>query len=385
MIMRNIIFVSEICASKDKTNSTHILTSGLIEGLAQTGHNLIFIAICETSEEPYLEEKYGQLVDKLIFARRYCSTTAGKYKRLLQLYRYMLFGLPIKKQIYPQLAEYINEETILISHSPSVESVFFCKKIKNKYPAIRYIQYWSDPLALSGILPEQVGIKRLPFKWLENFCYSKATEVVYGTKTLMDFQATLFQKHQNKMRYVDWGYIPKGEKPNKKATEQKLNVVYSGNYYSSIRNILPLYNAMDKLDYDICLNVYGLSDLTLKNTKNVYIHERISAEKIQEIEWNADILVALMNTNCIQIPGKTFYNIDINQHILVILDGKYKEQLREYLETFHRFAFCENNEESIKQAILALSKTDYSIDWDSIEKLSPKNIALELISENFVN
>ena len=383
--MKNIIFVSEICASKENTTSTHILTSGLIEGLAQTGNRLIFVAICETSEEPYLEEKYGKIVDRLIFLRRYCSTMAGKYKRLLQLYRYMLFGLSIKKEAYTQLSEYINEETILISHSPSLESVFVCKKIKDKYPTIRYIQYWSDPLALSGILPEQVGIKRVPFKWLEKYCYSKATEVVYGTKTLMHFQAKLFEKYQNKMRYVDWGYIQKGEMPQKKEKEQKFNIVYSGNYYSTIRNIRPLYNAMNLLDNDTCLNIYGLSDLILKNTRNVFVYKRISAEEIQEIERDADILIALLNTNCIQIPGKTFYNIDINQHILVILDGKYKEQLREYLETFDRFSFCENNEESIRKAIIALSETHFKIDRAVLKKWSPKNIALELISENFVN
>ena len=92
-----------------------------------------------------------------------------------------------------------------------------------------------------------------------------------------------------------------------------------------------------------------------------------------------DVLVCLLNKDCIQIPGKIFYNTNSNKPILIILDGPYKEEMQEYLEDFQRFEFCENNEESIRKAVAKIQKEGGKVNLSQIHRLSPEAIAKDLI------
>lgn len=379
--MKKIIFVSEICASVQNTNSTHILTNCLLDGLCSTGNEIMFVAICGKAEEEYVRKQYGDKKYNLVLVYKHFFEKFQKYKFLYQIYKYRFFKLPIEKNILRQICSFIDSNTILISHAPSIESIYFCKNIKKTYSKLRYIQYWSDPIVLSGILPEEIGIKRLPLKIIEKYLFTKADEIVFGTRTLWEFQRCLYKKYAAKMRYIDLPYIVKKE-TGKFSNPNKKQIVYSGNYYSDIRNISPLYETMDAFGMEIVLDIYGLSDLKLDNKKNVFIKGRISPEEIHKVELNADILVCLLNKKCIQIPGKIFYNIDIKQQILIIVDGKYGNKIKEYLKEFNRFVFCDNNIESIKKAITYILNDPLAINEDILLKCSPNNIAMELIKKN---
>ena len=72
----------------------------------------------------------------------------------------------------------VEENTILISHSPSAESILLCKEIKKKYSSIKFIEYWSDPIALSGIYPENFNIKRYPLYFIEKHLLKYADKIV---------------------------------------------------------------------------------------------------------------------------------------------------------------------------------------------------------------
>lgn len=378
--MSKVIFVSEICASENKTTSTHILTGGLLDGIVADGNAVVFVAICEKSEEAFVRKVYSDRVSSIVFVEKRFMPDFNKYKHLIELYKYTYFGYGLDSDIFSKIDLRADSDTILISHSPSLEALCVCRTFLMHCPGLRYIQYWSDPLALTGILPEQMNVKRLPFRIIENYWLSKAKDIVYGTGTLRDFQAELYPKHASRMRYIDLPYIPKrAEKSERTATDTVCKLLYSGNYFSRIRNILPLYNAMDNVGDRAALSIYGSSELSLDNKPNVFVHGRVSAEEIQSIELEADVIVCILNKECIQIPGKVFYNADINQHILIIVDGKYGNTIRRYLEKFGRFTFCENNEASIAEAVEKILKDPKVDNIASLEMLAPKKIASELL------
>lgn len=120
------------------------------------------------------------------------------------------------------------------------EAIFICRELLRRNRALKYIQYWSDPIALSGIMPEQFGFKRKPFYLLEKYAFGLADEIVFGTETLLEMNAVLYPKYKFKMRFVDIAYLH-GENS---AISRKNNMfIYAGNYYGAIRNIKPLYEA----------------------------------------------------------------------------------------------------------------------------------------------
>ena len=95
-----------------------------------------------------------------------------------------------------------------------------------------------------------------------------------------------------------------------------------------------------------------------------------------------------MNSDCIQIPGKIFYNMGGNQNILVIVDGPYGRELQEYLESFKRFIIVENNRDDIEKALLNLFTNDnlINIDYDFVRKnFSPAKISADLICGGIEN
>lgn len=376
---RTVIFVSEMYLSLRQRSSTHIMIDNIITGMLEAGYEILFIAISNKNEKKAIIDKYEKLGIRVVFWETQISReVSNKYLNLWNNYVNIVKGIAIPRNVREELENFRNENTVLLSHSPSVESVHICKKIK-KGLRIRYIQYWSDPISLGGILPEQFGIKRVPFWIIENNALGSADEIVYGTRSLMIHQKKLFTKHSARMRWVKVAYT------KKKATEHisknnKIIVLYSGNYYSSIRNIEPLYEAMRQVGSKFQLYVYGRGDCNLNDTDNVEIHDRIDYEQMQVIEANADIQICILNRSCIQIPGKVFYNTDLDQNILVLLDGKYKNDIQKELEEYCRFDFCENNTKSIVEFLNGYSILENGMrNKNNNEALSAKNVAIEIL------
>lgn len=370
-----IIFVSEVCASPKKTTSTHILTSTLLDGFKELNKQVIFVAICSEIEKPLVYEQYKDKVSKIIFVKKRCSTRAGKYKRLFQFYKNSIFGLPLERKSKKEILSNIGKGDVLIAHTPSIESVLLCKKIKKYYESVTFIQYWSDPLAIAGILPEQVNFKRLPFIILENYLFSLSNDIVFGTKILMQAQQKIYKNHAYKMRYADLPFVDKPIEVEER-TDSEFRILYSGNYYSKIRNIEPLVEAVESIgDEKVILNVYGNGDVDLSNKKGVVKHERVSPEEIHRIQCLSDVSVCILNSGCVQIPGKIFHDAGINNHVLVITDGKYKEEIKSYLAELDRFTFCDNNAADIQKALTGLIGKKSFISETAINRLCPKNVA----------
>ena len=305
----NILFVSYIQDPYTSGTSTQIMTKNLLSGIKGRYNKLSFVAIIDDNcDSKHVYDYYGKIVDEVIIV----NSCLNNYKKKKYMQLFYNFLSAFSSKIYKKEAKglQISEKDVIIAHAPSFESLFLCNQLKKIYPKLWYIQYWSDPYALSGICPERINYKRKPFMLLESVLLSKCSDIVYGTKTLMDFQKRLYKKHAHKMRYVDVCY---GEDDiNKEVASSKIVFGYSGNYYSAVRNIKPLAEAFGEFN-EADLLVCGSGDVQIKESENIKVLCRVPQSEVSELEKGMDVLVCLLNHSCIQIPGKLFYNTNSNK------------------------------------------------------------------------
>lgn len=343
--MRSIFIVSEIRSLTNKASSTHMLTANLLRGFKQNGCKVIFFAIVLRNEEKQeVYDYYSKLVDYVIVLDSFYGVISSKYKRLLKMIRFSISEKKYLKHLQSKDIFGLNPDCIIV-HAPSFEAVHYGNSLKKLFRC-KLINLWSDPIALAGINPEDINYKRFMHILVERRAVKKADQTLYFTKTLMSFQIdVLGEKFKKKIGYIDMPYIDGYSNEH----IYKNRVLYSGNYYSSIRNIAPLVSSISFLN-DIYLDVYGDGDISLTADRVVF-HERVAPDEIRKVENMYRVVVSLLNKKCIQIPGKIFYPMNTNQRIVVIADGIHKNEIISYLNEFNRFIVCENNENEIANAI----------------------------------
>lgn len=372
-MQKKIVFVSEVQDPYSKGSSTQILTENLLQGLKEGGYIVDFVAIYDDNYNNNINNMlryYNKYVNNIILVNSRMNLCTIAYHKYRQLFR-TIKGLLIYRQYIKVNIEIENDSTILLSHTPSLEAAFICKALLRKYKFKKYIQYWSDPYALSGIYLENLSIKRWPNIMIERAILKMADKIVYSGKPLFLAQKELYMRYSNKMYCVDFSYSTK--KYEDANNNDRRLFGYVGNYFSSTRDIKPLFNAFSTIDYASLL-VCGKGDVEPDNSNKIIIEKRKPQNEIAELEAKLDVFVCIINHSCYQIPGKIFYNTNSNKIILVILDGKYTDLFRKYLEQFNRFEFCDNNVESITKAVDRICRGECSVDLSGIDKLSPQNI-----------
>lgn len=247
--MKKIIFVSNVIALGEQASSTDIMTYNLVYGLKKNNIEVIMVVLqnlSDKSDSSMIKKYYETITDKFYIVKFNLNNGKNKFahfKGLLSLY----FNQNRYRNDLINISDDIND-TVLVSHSPSLESVCYCRELKRKYPDIKYIEYWSDPVALSGITPEAFNWKRKPFYWIEKKFFSYADAVIFGTKPLLDAQKKLYSKYVSKMDYIDASYSEYDELDSEvKECKKNNNFLDSGNYYSNIRNISCLFDAVRNL------------------------------------------------------------------------------------------------------------------------------------------
>lgn len=374
-----IYFISVIRPLYKNVTSTYIMTSSLLKGLKENNAYVVFFAICEHKEEMQeVKEYFSNYADTVIPLPSAFGYNLSKYSQLSKLiFRSAFIGF-YDKAIKKYMVEFIIEPDLIISHSPSFESICYSRILKKKYKDVEYYQYWSDPMALSGITPDKIDFKRSPFRFVESNAIKYADKIVYGTKTLMSFQKKLYHKHSQKMFYIDIPYV---EKEDSSQEILSCSILYAGNYHKNIRNIEPLIEAVESME-GYRLDIYGDGEIKDRPLHNTHVHGRISSEELSGIEGKYEYLVCVLNHSCIQIPGKIFYDMARKVKIIVLADGKYKEELCSYLRQYDRFVVCNNTSSEIKERIISASSSE--VDYEIIKKkFSPKKICSDLLNGGY--
>lgn len=267
-----------------------------------------------------------------------------------------------------------NDYDVIISASDPKSTHYVATKIvkRFKYKGT-FIQYWGDPLYLD--ITRIRGPFDFLYKWAEKALIEEADKVIYATPFTLREQQNLYPNFKDRMTYV-YQVPPYGSFGKGKRKSDYNEIVYCGDYRSTTRNIIPLYQSVKEGSDDLHLTICGTSNIKLDSGKNISVKGQVNHKTAQDLESNADILISICNLKGSQIPGKIYYLCAYDTPIVIILDGEYKEELREYFEQFDRFICCENNKEDISEAIKEAQRKK---SYDKPKQLTPEHIASQIL------
>jgi hypothetical protein len=320
-------------------------------GLNQTYENLI--TACNKGKKSGIKQKILSLMRK-VYHSFSLYTNSAKPARQLSL------------DILPH-----NEYRYVISVSdPKSSQIALRTLIRKGLKCERVFEYWGDPL--SGDITQKVVYPDWVVR-LEERKYLKLADIIVYTSPF-----TLEMEQKNHPMYADRMIFVPTANAFQKFYPETHNDIYTVGYYgaykSSVRNIMPLYNAFSSLVGKAKLNLVGDTDLELQQTENIMVRPR---GVVKDLEEQTDLFVCVLNRSGTQIPGKIYHTAATNKPILVVLDGDEQDKMQQYLNSFDRFIICKNTEEDIVAAIKKIM--DDNRVWEPCKLLEPKTIASRII------
>lgn len=245
------------------------------------------------------------------------------------------------------------------------------KRIKYK----RWVQIWEDPwyYDLYSQKSERVLAE-------EHSLLRRAQEILYVSPLTLKYQKECFADCAEKMGVIPLPAFSLSEIAEKKSEEFSFG--YFGDYYSSVRNIQPFYDALN--ESKIRGYIYGDSDLQLKSTDEISVSGRVTLDILREIQDRTSVLVHLSNLRGGQIPGKIYHYSATTKPILFILDGTDEEKtiLKYYFSRFKRYQFCDNNKEEIMKAIRSFKEREEDV-YHSVTSFTPKSVTRQIINNSY--
>lgn len=261
---------------------------------------------------------------------------------------------------------------VVISTSDPKTSHVFTAKLLRSVQYGRWIQHWGDPLL--GDITRNFWWPKWCIKLYEYSILRKADKVVYVTPFTCQVQRCEYPRIAYK-----FSFIPLPADMYQTHTENNpdcLRIAYLGDYNPAFRNLKPLYEACEKLDF-AQLTIAGHGP-KYQQKSNITILPRIPQDQALEIENNADVIFCACNLRGTQIPGKILYKTSSDKHILIAVDGDYRTEMIQYFESYNRFVICENTPETIATALSLLRSRAHN--YKTPEQLLPINIAKEILS-----
>ncbi len=261
---------------------------------------------------------------------------------------------------------------LVISTSDPKTSHIFTSKLLKKVKYGRWIQHWGDPIL--DDITRNFWWPKCCIKFYERNIIRKADKVIYVTPFTCEAQKKAYPKLAHKISFV-----PLPADMYTTETQQykdNLKVAYLGDYNPVFRNLLPLYDACASLDF-VSLTIAGHGP-KFDDQTNIKVLPRIPQDQALEIENNSDVIFCACNKRGTQIPGKILYKTSSDKHILVAVEQEYREEMARYFESYERFVVCENNKESIVEALKKLRYRPH--DYTTPKRLLPENIVKEILS-----
>ena len=385
----NILYV--VSRPLEINTSASIRNRATIDGLIELGHNIDLI----TTEPDENHTNYDASIKndnvKTTYIKLGGVQTAAKVGRrfkFLKPIKNMLYKYMSRVDIYDNLKSITNHvskvdvkdgyyDIIISSSDPKSSHLFisemFEKKILHKTP---WIQIWGDPF-LSDITRKNNKLNNR-IKKEEDRLLKYATKVIYVSQLTLLEQKNIYPHHAEKMKYVPIPYVKEEIYPSVDLKKESLTFLYCGDYSSKVRNIKPLYEAIEKSNHKLI--VCGNSDLELESTERIKMYPRVSFDKTKEFEKNCDVLVHLSNLSGTQIPGKIYQYSGTNKPILFILDGE-NNLIRKTFEIYKRFLFMDNKSENLKDEILNIGNK-FDIEYlKPVKQFSSSVISKKIIEE----
>ncbi|MGN0145050.1 MAG: glycosyl transferase group 1 [Clostridium sp.] len=313
----------------------------------------------------------------------------------------MYYGWSKKAGAYGKiLMEKEKFDVIFSMHEPP--SSHLCGyEIKNANKDIPWITYWSDPWLKDSSRQNSFIIKKIIEKRMEKKIVHLADKFIFVTQSNRDEYLKDYSELRNgskKSFILNRGFDSRlyyklaFEEPPKLIDKNKINIIYTGEIFSKLRDIKPFVTALEQIrkedreTYNM-LNVLFFGNIDdiegkkkLKSLEIANVSGRIPFNEALKYMLNGDILLLFGNKNSKQIPAKIYDYFGAKGRIFVIY-GDENDPIRSVVENNEKCIVTLNNVKEIKEKIYDMVNmfkcgelecaSDLNYEWDSIvEKLN---------------
>lgn len=368
----------------ENNTSVSISNYGLLKGLQELGHKITILMPHMDSNDSYrcdydLSMFQIERIPGLSFNELRTKRKKTIWNRIRQKWHkefdFLDFTSPLLK-FADQVSVLGKYYDIIISTSdPKTSHVFVKKLTENGLQYGRWIQHWGDPL--NGDITRRNCYPDRIVQWYERRIIRDANKIIYVSPFTAEQQRVAHISLKQKINFVPLPCIPNDTNSSKGSSNSStIKLAYLGDYFSNVRNIMPLYEACKKME-DVELIIAGISNIALQPTKNITVLPRIPHSQAQQIEEQSDVSVSICNMRGTQIPGKLYYSAAMQKHLLVLADGDNPKAIKDYLKQFNRYMVTINNETDIEKTIQSLR--NIKVAYECPEELKPVNVAKKIL------
>ncbi|GAB6170371.1 hypothetical protein JCM1393_28310 [Clostridium carnis] len=245
-------------------------------------------------------------------------------------------------------------------------------KIKSKFKNLKWVTYWSDPWLKDSTRDDIGNIRRKIEGNFEKKIIELADKFIFVTDANRDDYSVSYNIPREKTFIITRGYDKEvyeevyKEKTPVLIKNDKINLVYTGEIFSKLRDIKPFINSLNLLkdqnrELYSKLNILffgNIDDLNIKKdlekVENATVSGRISYKEALGYMLNGDILLLFGNKNSKQIPAKIYDYFGCNGYILVVL-GDENDPIINVVKNKEKCSISKNNELDILESIESLS------------------------------
>ncbi|ACD53325.1 MULTISPECIES: hypothetical protein [Clostridium] len=310
----------------------------------------------------------------------------------------MYYGWAKKAAKYGiQLMQQEKFDVIFSMHEPP-SSHLCAYYIKRKFKNVPWITYWSDPWLKDSTRQNSFVLKRLVEKNMEKNVVQIADKFIFVTEENRKDYLSQYKAVSSKGEFtyiLNRGFDKELynklslESTPKLINKNKINMVYTGEIFTKLRNINPFIEALEEIkdenkdDYEL-LNILffgNIDDIEVKrklsNLEIAKVSSRIPFDEALKYMLNSEILLLFGNKNSKQIPAKIYDYFGTDARIFVIY-GDNNDPIKDIVENNKKCINTNNSVKEIKDNIYRLiglyksndikSEPDYRYEWNSIVK-----------------
>ena len=286
-------------------------------------------------------------------------------------------------------------DVIFSMHEPP-SSHLCAYEIKKAYKDVPWITYWSDPWLKDSTREKSFFLKKIIEKRMEKKIVDTADKFIFVTEANRQEYFKDYEKLRNGKKesfILNRGFDSKlyyklsFDKIPKHIRKDKINLIYTGEIFSKLRDIKPFIRAIeeikeeDRKSYEL-LNILffgNIDDLESKkkmeNLDSIRVSGRIPFNEALKYMLNGDVLLLFGNKNSKQIPAKIYDYFGAKGRILVIY-GDNNDPIESVVKDNEKCITTENTCDKIKEKIYEIinmhkenrleSEPDFYYEWNSI-------------------
>lgn len=416
-----ILFIA--CYSPLINNSAAIETLQYLNKLSELNDNEVHLLTVNFPKDSiYYDEALYSMMDKkiklhiidggIVFKRlmpkksinsneKLVSSKNGNMKKVLRKIKNslvipdMYYGWAKKAGEYGvNLMEKEMFDVIFSMHEPP-SSHLCAYYIKKQYKDVPWITYWSDPWLKDSTRENSFIVKKIIEQNMEKQIVNLADKFIFVTEAnkseyLKDYE---FLKEENKTFILNRGFDAKlyekllKEDSPELIKKDKLNMIYTGEIFSKLRDIRPFIKALEEIkqenieDYNL-LNILFFGNIDdiegkerLQKLDSVKVSDRIPFNEALKYMLNGDVLLLFGNKNSKQIPAKIYDYFGAQGRIFVIY-GDINDPIKKVVSNNLKCIATENISKEIKEKIYELiemhknkalkCEPDLKYEWNSI-------------------